>query len=108
MSAEAAVDITESPVARVRIRIAGRVRDVGFRAFVRVLAERLGLAGWVRGEGNAIIAEVEGVAIERFLFEVRRFAPPLARVDAVYWHHRRPVGERGFRILLELVDDPVA
>jgi hydrogenase maturation protein HypF len=107
MGADAAVEVLESPVARARLRIAGRVRDVGFRAFVRVLAARLGLAGWVRGDGDAILVEVEGVAIDRFLFEVGRFAPPLARIDAIEWHYCQPVGDRGFRILLELVDEPV-
>lgn len=68
---------------RLRVRVRGHVRAVGFRPFVKVVARRLALAGWVRADDDGVLIEVEGVMTERFLDELRRFAPPLARVDAV-------------------------
>ena len=51
-------DVT--PVARVRLRVRGRVQGVGFRWHIRELGRRLGLAGYVRNEEDgAVLAEHE-------------------------------------------------
>ena len=39
----------------VRVRIAGRVQGVNFRAWTRDEAERLGLDGWVRNEADGSV-----------------------------------------------------
>ena len=39
----------------VRVRIAGRVQGVYFRAWTRGEAERLGLDGWVRNESDGSV-----------------------------------------------------
>ena len=48
-------------MARLRIRVRGRVQGVGLRPFVHLLAARLGLGGWVRndadGDGQVVMSE---------------------------------------------------
>lgn len=73
----------------VMVRITGRVQGVGFRAWTREEAERLGLTGWVRNEGDgSVLALITGSPagisqmIERF-----RHGPPGASVSGV---ERRP------------------
>jgi acylphosphatase len=69
--------------------VTGRVQGVGFRAFVRYHAQRLGLAGWVRNSANGavevLVAGSLGALAE--LETQLRLGPPAARVDSV---ERRP------------------
>ncbi|MEW6741598.1 MAG: carbamoyltransferase HypF [Planctomycetota bacterium] len=67
---------------RLRIHINGIVQGVGFRPFVHRLARRHALSGHVRNtpEGVEIEVEGEGVALDRFCHELRKEAPPLARI----------------------------
>ena len=95
---DALPSMIEGAVVRARVHVLGRVTGVGFRPFVRVLAERLGLRGWVAVDDDRVVIEVEGTDVRRFLFEVRRFAPPLARIDAVHWAPRPVEGSRDFEI----------
>ncbi len=57
------------------------MQGVGFRPFVRRLAERHGLAGWVCNRAGAVSILVQGepAAIDRFSAELTAKAPPLAR-----------------------------
>ncbi len=64
------------------IAVAGRVQGVGFRAFVRRNAARLGLDGWVRNRRDGtveIMAIGERDAIDR-LIEACNDGPPHAQV----------------------------
>lgn len=64
------------------LRIEGRVQGVGFRAFVRREALRLGLAGWVRNEPDGSVA-IEAAGDPASLAELEtvvRQGPPAARV----------------------------
>lgn len=83
------------------VRITGRVQGVGFRAWTRDEAERLGLTGWVRNDPDgSVLALIAGPAagisqmLERF-----RHGPPGASVSGV---ERQPtvLAEKpvGFRI----------
>ncbi len=66
-------------------RLEGRVQGVGFRAFIRREAERLGLAGWARNAADGSV-EVEASGDPDGLedFEARlRQGPPAARVERV-------------------------
>jgi acylphosphatase len=71
------------PTRTVHIRVEGRVQGVGYRAFVEMQAERLGLTGWVRnrrdGSVEAVLQGFPG-AVEDGL-ELCRKGPPAARVD---------------------------
>ena len=67
------------------LRIHGRVQGVWFRESMRVEAERLNVAGWVRnmhdGGVEAVIQGPSG-AVEA-LIKWARTGPPLARVDRI-------------------------
>ncbi|MEM7679119.1 MAG: acylphosphatase, partial [Myxococcota bacterium] len=84
-----------------RIRIRGVVQGVGFRPTVVRVAQRMGVNGFVRNEGDAVLIGVTGGDDERdaFLSALMHELPPLARVDAV---ERDPAPElkldEGFRI----------
>ncbi|HEY9146010.1 MAG TPA: acylphosphatase [Thiobacillus sp.] len=68
-----------------RLRIHGRVQGVWFRESMRVEAERLNVAGWVRNTADgAVEAVIQGPAeAVETLIEWARSGPPLARVDRV-------------------------
>ncbi len=70
---------------RVAVRVEGVVQGVGFRPFVYALATRLGLGGFVGNDVDGVFAEVEGsdAAVSAFLRELKRDAPPLARIERV-------------------------
>jgi acylphosphatase len=82
------------------VRIEGRVQGVGFRAWARGEAERLGLAGWVRNEKDgSVTALLEGPAasVERML-ERLWIGPPGASVTHVSPEPSAPTNATGFRI----------
>ncbi|MBX3514854.1 MAG: acylphosphatase [Xanthobacteraceae bacterium] len=69
----------------VHLSIKGKVQGVGYRAFVELQAELLGLEGWVRnrrdGSVEAVAAGEAGV-IEQLLKECSK-GPPASRVAAI-------------------------
>jgi hydrogenase maturation protein HypF len=67
------------------ITLSGVVQGVGFRAFVHGLATELGLAGFVRNDGDSVVMEVEGPAdvLEQFSRRLVTEGPRRARVDAM-------------------------
>ncbi|REE97781.1 carbamoyltransferase HypF [Thermomonospora umbrina] len=87
--------------ARMRIRVEGMVRGVGFRPFVYGLAGEYGLAGFVGNDTHGVFVEAEGdaPALAEFAAALELRPPPLARVERVVSEHAEPVGERGFRIV---------
>lgn len=69
----------------VRVRITGLVQGVGYRAFVRDEAERLGLVGWVRNLRDRSVEAVvagPGEAVSALLIACRR-GPAGAQVEAL-------------------------
>ena len=85
---------------RVRVRFAGRVQGVGFRATARDVARGFPVSGWVRNEPDGdVMMEIQGEAgaIETVVAELhRRMSRNIERLD------RAPMaehpGEAGFEI----------
>lgn len=71
-----------------QIRVTGQVQGVGFRPTVWRLAQRHGLRGTVCNDGRGVAIHVCGPAdaLARFVSELRREAPPLARLDRIDFH----------------------
>jgi acylphosphatase len=72
-------------VARLRLTVRGKVQGVGFRWFVREVARRSSLSGWVRNlEDGGVEIEAAGTqeALDHLIAAVKR-GPPNARVEAV-------------------------
>ena len=75
--------MTDGNRSRRAYRLEGRVQGVGFRAFIRREAQRLGLAGWARNAADGTVeVEAAGDAKSLATFEERlRHGPPGARVE---------------------------
>lgn len=85
---------------RLHLTATGRVQGVGYRWFVRQLAEELGLAGWVRNRQDGTVeAEAEGSAAALNELVTRmRTDNPAARVDEIVTRPIPVKGGSGFRI----------
>ncbi len=83
-------------VSRVSVTVQGRVQGVGYRQFVRRVAERLQLTGWVRNHADggveALLEGDESCLIEA-LQELRR-GPTRAKVTHV--ESQMEIGGRDF------------
>jgi hydrogenase maturation protein HypF len=92
---------TAFPAAALHIRVQGIVQGVGFRPFVYGLAQRHGLAGWVRNTSAGVEILVEGpeAALGAFLDQLESRAPPLAQVEKVQSRRQAAQGLDAFRIL---------
>jgi acylphosphatase len=70
---------------RVRVRVHGAVQGVWFRETARRVAERHGVAGFIRNAADGTVEAVfegEPSAVERMV-DFCRLGPPEARVDHV-------------------------
>jgi hydrogenase maturation protein HypF len=85
---------------RRAIIVEGLVQGVGFRPFIYGLASRFDLGGFVKNRRGIVAIEVEGdgSTLDRFLSELARQAPPLARIDRISQSTRPPQGDRTFHI----------
>lgn len=86
--------------ARARVVVRGFVQGVGFRASTRARAVSLGLAGWVRNQGDGSVEAVfegERDRVESMLDWCRR-GPAGARVDDVEASWEQPAGDGGFSV----------
>ncbi|HEY5984092.1 MAG TPA: carbamoyltransferase HypF [Anaerolineales bacterium] len=82
------------------VRVTGIVQGVGFRPFIFNLANRFGLAGWVRNTSAGVEIEVDGATdvLQAFARAIEVEAPPLSRIDQVEFT-LRPAGDAaGFEI----------
>jgi acylphosphatase len=73
------------PMHTIHVRIEGRVQGVGYRAFVEMNAEALGLASWVRNRRDGSVEAVfqgEAEAVTEML-RLCRQGPPGAHVSGV-------------------------
>lgn len=88
---------------RLSARITGRVQGVGFRWWVRQLADDLGLSGWVMNGDDErsveLVAEGHPDALTE-LERLLRIGPPAARVESVDARRQAASGEfDGFGIV---------
>jgi len=84
-----------------RVVVHGEVQGVFFRDGCREEAERLGVSGWVRNEGDGTVAALfEGPrgTVEQMVSWART-GPPRARVERVEVDEVAPEGAHGFRVV---------
>jgi acylphosphatase len=84
-----------SDLARIHIRVKGRVQGVGFRAFVAANAQAIGVDGWVRNVGwNEVetVAEAARAVLEHFLAVVSA-GPRSSLVEDAHVDWETPTGE---------------
>jgi hydrogenase maturation protein HypF len=69
----------------LRVRVRGHVQGVGFRPFVKRLADELALAGTVTNDDLGVFIEVEGArdGIASFLSRLASEAPEASRVESI-------------------------
>jgi acylphosphatase len=87
-------------VIRRRVVVRGRVQGVFFRDSVRRLAERNGVAGWVRNNADGTLEaafEGEDEDVAR-LVDYCRGGPSGARVDSVEVYDEEPDGATTFSV----------
>lgn len=85
---------------RQRIVVEGTVQGVGFRPFVFQLANRLGVAGWVRNDSRGVTIEAEAAApaLAAFVAAIEGEKPPLAVIARIVCSELPTFGERDFVI----------
>ncbi|MEQ9145889.1 MAG: carbamoyltransferase HypF [Parvibaculaceae bacterium] len=95
---------------RLRIDVRGAVQGVGFRPFVYRLAERFGVAGWVRNGPDGVCCEVEAneETLTLFMAALRTEAPPLADVHSIESSQVPPTGEGAFAVWESETKNPVS
>ncbi len=78
----------------------GCVQGVGFRPAICKLAARLGVAGFVRNDGEGVWIEVEGgvAAVQGFLAALPAAVPAPARIESLETGPAQRLGETLFRI----------
>ncbi len=87
-------------IVRKRVVVTGRVQGVFFRDSTRRVAQRHGVAGWVRNTRDGTVEAVfEGTpeAVER-LVAFCRDGPPGASVNEIEVRDERPEGAQSFRV----------
>lgn len=83
---------------RFRITIKGVVQGVGFRPFVYNLARSSSMSGFVTNTSEGVLIEAEGQDLQRFIDEICRSAPALARIDSIESEEIQPCNDRSFMI----------
>ena len=63
--------------------IEGIVQGVGFRPTVYKIAKALDLKGFVLNTGEGVIIEIEGENRDKFIDELKKNLPPLAKIDKI-------------------------
>jgi acylphosphatase len=85
---------------RVHVIVTGDVQGVGYRYTMRIIANEVGVSGWVRNRRDGSVeAEIEGEAwqIDQVLAWMAG-GPPGSRVDAARVTDAEPLGDPGFRV----------
>ncbi len=85
---------------RAEISITGVVQGIGFRPFIYNLAKAHSIRGWVLNneKGVWIDAESEDGNLDRFIRDIPKLAPPLARIESFDVKYLEPFGYSTFEI----------
>jgi hydrogenase maturation protein HypF len=85
---------------RAEIGITGIVQGIGFRPFIYNLAQKHLILGWVLNneKGVLIDAESEDGNLDRFIQDIPKLAPPLARIESFDVKYLEPLGYTTFEI----------
>lgn len=83
------------------IRVYGIVQGVGFRPFVFRLAHEHALSGTVCNTSGCVEIEAEGAAgdLDGFLADLRKLAPPAARIENIVVESIADASYKGFKII---------
>jgi hydrogenase maturation protein HypF len=87
-------------VKRKAIEITGIVQGIGYRPFVYNLALKHSIRGWVLNNEKGVLIDAEGEdgALDRFIEELTKLAPPLARIETLKASSFEPQGYPCFEI----------
>jgi len=85
---------------RAEIKIAGIVQGIGFRPFIYNLAQKHLIRGWVLNNENGVFidAESEDGNLDRFIQNIPKLAPSLARIESFDVKYLEPLGYTTFEI----------
>ncbi len=77
--------IAEETLTACRVRVTGHVQGVGFRPFVKRLADDLGLVGGVGNDSAGVFLDVKGSReqLDSFFISLRADAPKESHIEAV-------------------------
>jgi acylphosphatase len=85
---------------RVHVIVRGSVQGVGYRYTARMIADEIGVTGWVRNRRDGSVeAEVEGTPeqVDEMLAWMAE-GPPGSRVESASVTDVAPLGERRFEV----------
>jgi acylphosphatase len=85
---------------RVHVIVSGSVQGVGYRYTARMIADEVGVTGWVRNRRDGTVeAEVEGTPdqVDEMLAWMAE-GPPGSRVEAATVTDAAPAGGHGFEV----------
>ncbi len=86
---------------RVHVIVRGSVQGVGYRYTARMIADEVGVTGWVRNRRDGTVeAEIEGEGdrVDEMLAWMAE-GPPGSRVESASVTDAPPVGGSGFDVL---------
>ena len=85
---------------RVHVIVSGSVQGVGYRYTARMIADEIGMTGWVRNRRDGTVeAEVEGTPekVDEMLAWMAE-GPPGSRVESASVTDAAPVGDSRFEV----------
>ncbi len=87
-------------IRRAVIGITGIVQGIGFRPFIYNLARSHSIRGWVLNNEKGVFIEAESADgnLDRFIQDIPKLAPPLARIESFDVKYLDPLGYATFEI----------
>ncbi len=85
---------------RAEIAITGIVQGIGFRPYIYNLAQKHTIRGWVLNNGNGVFIDAEGEDgnLQKFIQDIPKLAPSLARIESLRVKFLKPLGYPSFEI----------